>query len=110
MVEGARKVLWLPEGKCRTPSKREEYVKELARQDFIFITEQNHFDCSVVSLFGALSNIFHIINEFIMSHHMVPSRHVQVDAYGPGDKDGGGRECSVKGWCGDDDACLLASQ
>ena len=31
MVEGSRKVLWLPEGKCRTASMREEYVKELAR-------------------------------------------------------------------------------
>ena len=34
MVEGSRKVLWLPEGKCRSASMREEYVKELARYDF----------------------------------------------------------------------------
>ena len=40
---------------------------------------------------------------------MDTNRFVQVDAYGPDDKDGRGRECSVKGWCGDDDACLLAS-
>ena len=45
-----------------------------------------------------------------MSHYMDANRHVHVDAYGPDDSDGGGgRECSVKGWCGDDDACLLAS-
>ena len=36
MVEGARKVLWLPQGKCWTASRREEYVKELARQDLVF--------------------------------------------------------------------------
>ena len=90
MVEGSRKVLWLPEGKCRTASMREDYVKELGRYDFNVLIQQ-------------------ICTKYVQTW-MDANRHVQVDAYGPDDKDGTGRECSVKGWCGDDDACLLASQ
>ena len=44
-----------------------------------------------------------------VTYYMDTNRFLQVDAYGPDDQDGRGRECSVKGWCGDDDACLLAS-
>jgi len=47
-----------------------------------------------------------ICTKYIRSN-LDANRHVQVDAYGPDDKDGRGRECSVKGWCGDDDSCLL---
>ena len=50
-----------------------------------------------------------ICTKYIRSN-LDANRHVQVDAYGPDDKDGRGRECSVKSWCGDDDSCLLASQ
>ena len=89
MVEGSRKVLWLPEGKCRTASMREDYVKELARYNFNVLIQQ-------------------ICTKYVQTW-MDANRHVQVDAYGPDDKDGRGRECSVKGWCGDDDSCLLAS-
>ena len=50
-----------------------------------------------------------ICTKYIRSN-LDANRHVQVDAYGPDDKDGRGRECSVKGWCGDNESCLLASQ
>ena len=46
---------------------------------------------------------------FDVTYYLDTNRFVQVDAYGPDDTDGRGRECSVKSWCGDDDACLLAS-
>ena len=159
MVEGSREVLWLPEGRCRTASRREDYVKELARFAIRHATPFIYFYWLLLYTFsdayapkGILGprkevanvpkliekhdscQLLHYYHLMINSRGCTPNipdrsmvlvspplldtrtqllqsayRHIQVDAYGPDDKEGRGRECSSKGWCGDNRRCLVAS-